>query len=844
MTQGYPQTMTRIRDGLIQTLWRGNDPFTSRAAFTGPLDLQGWSSQHPYLAEAITAVRPLVIVEVGVWKGGSTIHMASKLKQHAIDGVVIAIDTWLGSSDHWVRDRWFHELGYAGGPNLFEIFANNVRLTGLADYIVPLPLDLVNAAELLRHFDVHPNMVHIDAGHDYAAVSADLRQWWPALTPGGIMIGDDYRQGNDWPEVKRAFDDYFEPLGLLPIENISDKCRLAKPIKPGPTEPPNPSDKTGRAAQDFATVAADVRRWREQCRIEFASLAEDDTIGLQDLIRRYVAFIGPKWEGTRHRIMDNIVAKLKATGLHCTRNDIFTEDGAIRPEGPSHILNASAARYPTPDTITKFKQQELLAISPNPYWPMALPRPIGKNMARNNRPALNLYTGNPGLDLFVSPLGFQLCDEQRGVCWPQAATRAYPSDVFSLPESTVNSPLVIIQDLFEGTNFSHFLFDWLPRLAHFLGSNAGAAPDCVFLMGGAPSQFHCLLVDSMCAMFSLNRARFIFPTRPEMWRLKGPVYFFSDLKPNMHPAHMAHEKSINLIRELAASIPTGRREFKRLYISRSDTPLRQLANEAELWRSLRPLGFAMVCLSGLSVIDQIELVRGAEIIVAPHGMGLTHIAFHDGSPLIIELHHPVVGTDAYAFIARALGFKFQAIVGTCVEAKLHHLEIKVADVMNALSREGISRQTGPVGDLEPVPEPMCRWFGGAQEVKAHAVTEIPPMAPVEAVLKHVRGTADDNNVGWTEASGLKKGVVYSAACDVWIPTEFHGANIALQSGALSRSPETSAEMTRRNQWQTITITGAAKSDLANFVLRAAAIEGGTFYSTRWRVAIGPQSIDG
>jgi hypothetical protein len=176
--------------------------------------------------------------------------------------------------------------------------------------------------------------------------------------------------------------------------------------------------------------------------------------------------------------------------------------------------------------------------------------------------------------LFVSLLGFQLCDEQRGVYWSHAATRAYSSDVFNLPGRTLSSPLVIIQDTFEGTNFSHFLFDWLPRLAHFLSSGIENPRSCLFLMGGAPGQFHRLLVDSMCAINGLNPAQLIFPTQPELWRLTGPVYFLSDLKSNMHPAHMAHEKSVNLIRKLTASLPTARRDLKRLYISRSDTPLR------------------------------------------------------------------------------------------------------------------------------------------------------------------------------------------------------------------------------------------------------------------------------
>ena len=39
------------------------------------------------------------------------------------------------------------------------------------------------------------NFIYIDAGHDYASVSADLQAWWPKLKPGGLFAGHDYLDG-------------------------------------------------------------------------------------------------------------------------------------------------------------------------------------------------------------------------------------------------------------------------------------------------------------------------------------------------------------------------------------------------------------------------------------------------------------------------------------------------------------------------------------------------------------------------------------------------------------------------------------------------------------------------
>jgi tetratricopeptide (TPR) repeat protein len=217
-----------MRSTVIQKLYRSRDPFAGFPAHRYALDVQGWGSDHPYLTEAMDTVRPRVVVEIGVWKGGSTLTMARRLKELRLDAVVIAVDTWLGSREHWLNEEWFGSLGFENGyPTLAHVFMANVVKSGLQDYVVPLPLDSLNAAQLLQHLNIVPDVVHVDGGHDYEAVSADLRVWWELLKPGGLLIGDDY---DLWPEVKRGFDDFFGPRGLTPFEFGSNKCRIRKPL--------------------------------------------------------------------------------------------------------------------------------------------------------------------------------------------------------------------------------------------------------------------------------------------------------------------------------------------------------------------------------------------------------------------------------------------------------------------------------------------------------------------------------------------------------------------------------------------------------------------------------------
>jgi hypothetical protein len=222
--------MTATRDTVIEKLWRGHDPLLDIPDNLFELDLQGWNSRHPYLAEAMAEVGEGVVVEVGVWKGGSAIFMAETLKAAGRDAALIAIDTWLGSSEHWLTPDYFKQMSFLSGyPALYHKFASNARRSGVGDYIVPLPLDSLNACHVLAGLQIRPAVIHLDGAHDFNSVSADLRAWWPLLAPGGLLVGDDYFTTGVWASVRDAFDTFFGAMGFPALENRGGKCRVRKP---------------------------------------------------------------------------------------------------------------------------------------------------------------------------------------------------------------------------------------------------------------------------------------------------------------------------------------------------------------------------------------------------------------------------------------------------------------------------------------------------------------------------------------------------------------------------------------------------------------------------------------
>jgi hypothetical protein len=219
-----------MRRHVLDKLWAGKDPFSGFPARAYLVDPQGWNSDHHTLVEAVDRHRPSLIVEVGVWKGGSVMTMARRLQALGIDGVVLAVDTWLGASDHWLNAGFFEDLGFENGyPRLYHKFAANILDQGLRDYVVPMPLDSTNAALVVKAVGLQPQVLHIDAGHDYDSVTKDLEMWWPLLAPGGTLIADDYWHQDAWPEVKRGVDDFFARTPHVSFTPIPPKCLIVKP---------------------------------------------------------------------------------------------------------------------------------------------------------------------------------------------------------------------------------------------------------------------------------------------------------------------------------------------------------------------------------------------------------------------------------------------------------------------------------------------------------------------------------------------------------------------------------------------------------------------------------------
>lgn len=161
---------------------------------------------------------PQLIIEIGVWKGRSTIKIASWLAEQKM-GVVVGVDTWLGAIEFWNRQRTGGKYDPTrdlrllhGYPTVYADFHKNVEEAGLAKFVIPFPAHSKLAADWFHEHNIKADVIHIDASHEKEDVTADISYWWPNLAPSGILIGDAYTSA--WPGVIEAVDSFASSMKL------------------------------------------------------------------------------------------------------------------------------------------------------------------------------------------------------------------------------------------------------------------------------------------------------------------------------------------------------------------------------------------------------------------------------------------------------------------------------------------------------------------------------------------------------------------------------------------------------------------------------------------------------
>jgi tetratricopeptide (TPR) repeat protein len=113
---------------------------------------------------------------------------------------------------------------------------------------------------------------------------------------------------------------------------------------------------------------------------------------------------------------------------------------------------------------------------------------------------------------------------------------------------------------------------------------------------------------------------------------------------------------------------------ERLYISRRLASDRRIINEQELTNLLEGIGFKCITLESLSIVQQAALLASAEVVISPHGSGLSNIVFCQPGTKVIELFSPNYVYPCYWLISNLVELEYYYLLGeTPLGLQVHKL---------------------------------------------------------------------------------------------------------------------------------------------------------------------------
>lgn len=139
--------------------------------------------------------------------------------------------------------------------------------------------------------------------------------------------------------------------------------------------------------------------------------------------------------------------------------------------------------------------------------------------------------------------------------------------------------------------------------------------------------------------------------------------------------------------------PDGSEFSNRVYISRDDADYRQVRNEDAVMAMLADYGFEKYVLTESSMAEDVALFEQADVIVSPHGAGLTNILYAEDAS-VIELFRSNYIQPVYFVLANQLGHRYRSLLcayeGTDIVVDVEELEAAVTAELDARENDTTS----------------------------------------------------------------------------------------------------------------------------------------------------------
>ncbi|MCQ8242268.1 glycosyltransferase family 61 protein [Rhizosaccharibacter radicis] len=227
-----------------------------------------------------------------------------------------------------------------------------------------------------------------------------------------------------------------------------------------------------------------------------------------------------------------------------------------------------------------------------------------------------------------------------------------------LPTQAPGLPGVWLSLLLGGRgNWFHLMLMNLSRIALLDANEARSIEGILVPVGLSPNGRRLLerCVARFCAAFDRPWPRIIElgdgeAVRPQRlvlpWNVASEVRF--------------HQPSLQFLRGLAPAVPA---RTLRVYVDRRGAALRPLRDEDAVAERLAGAGFLIARLEEMGFDAQVSLFAEAALVVAPHGAGLSNLAFSAPGTRVIELMPHRLTQWCYRRLCAAHGLFYEGVIG-------------------------------------------------------------------------------------------------------------------------------------------------------------------------------------
>ena len=220
-------------------------------------------------------------------------------------------------------------------------------------------------------------------------------------------------------------------------------------------------------------------------------------------------------------------------------------------------------------------------------------------------------------------------------------------DVFKsyLSKSQIRKECLATITYYGTSGYYHWIFDCLPRLK---------------LLEEVIDEIDYLIVPYNLKKYHLETLELLGFPEKKLLKIKDGTHLLCE---NLYVPSLLQRPKLasDFLRE--SFIPESVTEPHRLiYISRKDALYRKIINEEEVEDYLREIGFEIVQMSELSLLESVKVCAEARIVIAPHGANLSNTVFCQNAK-ILEIFSPSYIDKAYWIIANHVGNEYYYLLG-------------------------------------------------------------------------------------------------------------------------------------------------------------------------------------